>query len=174
MKQPFIILSGPKFSGKSALASQLAKRIKNGGQTVSGFFQRGVFENGEKIGYDLAPACGGLMEPIIRRGADGKWNFFPEAFEKAAELVTEADAIILDEIGPLEISGSGHNRALKKALDFSGAIIVVVRDSLADELVKYASGRTVEIVSFDPVKSKKAEDKIAGILNIKSENIVKQ
>ena len=171
MKRPFIILSGPKFSGKSLLAEMLATRLADDGFAVSGSVQRGVFENGVKIGFDLIPARGGTPEPIIRRCPDGKWNFISAAFQKAELMIQDADVVILDEIGPLELSGSGHAGALKKALASSSAVIAVVRDTLAGDLMKFAAGRRAAIVNFTPGNSETAAEEIVNIL--KKDYVVK-
>lgn len=132
-----ILITGPKFSGKSRFVEMLLPRLREAGFTPTGFFQRGVFDgSGVKIGYDLVNVENGLSIPLARRAVSvGSWEFDEQAFARATGMVSPAaDVCVLDEIGPLELSGGGHARTLKNALEEHADVILVVREELADEL----------------------------------------
>ncbi|HUT77178.1 MAG TPA: nucleoside-triphosphatase [Polyangia bacterium] len=130
-----ILLSGPKFSGKSRFVERLARELREAGVRVSGFFQRGVFDGaGNKIGYDLVDVAAGATRPLARiSGARDAWVFDDAAFaDAAANLDSEAELVIVDEAGPLELSGRGHRQTLERALDGRGPILLVVREELEE------------------------------------------
>jgi nucleoside-triphosphatase THEP1 len=153
-----ILLTGPVGAGKSRLVEALAHETG----CRSGFVQRGLFdEHGRKIGYDLVGLATGLVRPLARLSAAGDgWAFDDAAFEAAlAEIRDGSDLAIIDEIGPLELAGKGHARALDLALGSSKAVLCVVREELAAEVhgallarakvtaVPFAPGREREVAA---------------------------
>ena len=135
---PVILLRGPKFSGKSLFVERLAARLSGEGIRVTGFFQRGVFdEAGRKKGHDLVLLPNGESRPIARRsGKSDEWSFFDEAFALAAESIDEdAEVCVIDEIGRLELKREGHFRVFEHAMKLDMPLIIVVREKLADDVV---------------------------------------
>jgi nucleoside-triphosphatase THEP1 len=157
-----ILVVGPRFSGKSRFVENLLPKIRESGLRLAGFLQRGVFdETGVKIGYDLVSVEDDSAVTLARRSAlEGPWEFRDEAFEKAAGLVREdADVIILDEIGPLEISGGGHAETMHQALSTGAAVLIVVREELEEHFFKHMPDtRDVHVVHFSP----EAEESLSG------------
>ncbi len=75
----------------------------------------------------------------------GNYLFLNNAFDKARELLqkdfeSNFDWLIIDEIGSLELNGSGLepmvSNILKNSGSFKGSIILVVRESLIDAVIK--------------------------------------
>ena len=149
-----ILVSGPRFSGKSRFVEQLLPKLREKGLKLTGFFQRGVFDdNNLKTGYNLVSAENGTAVPLARRAGPGSpWEFDETAFERAREMITGgADVIIIDEAGPLELSGGGHARTLETALGMKSLILIVVREELAESLRRWLSGeREVTVLQFVP------------------------
>jgi nucleoside-triphosphatase THEP1 len=139
-----ILLIGPVFSGKSLFAERLVGALREDGLTITGFLQRGVFDaGGRKIGYDLVGLSSGAVRPIARRSDTGDgWLFADEAFEAALHEVREnADLVVIDELGHLELAGKGHTAAVDHALGSSSVLLVVVREALADRAAERLSPR---------------------------------
>jgi len=72
----------------------------------------------------------------------GRFQFSGEAFQKAHQTIVEhlskgLDYLVIDEIGPLELTGKGLDTALKMILHLAPSIvlILVVRESLVDDVV---------------------------------------
>ena len=164
-----IILSGPKFSGKSLFIEKLLPQLREKKLSLCGFYQRGMFnERGAKIGYDLVNAGDGTSLPLARRAQpDAPWEFEGEVFLHAAGMVSDgADLCILDEIGPLELSGGGHAKTLEAALEMSNCLIIVVREELADEFRLVLPGdRELFVVDFDSSEEARAARRILEILS---------
>lgn len=163
-----ILIVGPRFSGKSRFVENLLPRMRKAGLKLAGFLQRGVFdETGTKIGYDLVNVEDGSAVPLARRGTpEGPWEFHDEAFEKAAGLVREnADIIILDEIGPLELSGSGHAQTMRHALATSAAVIIVVRKELEKVIPELIPDtRDIHVMHFSPGTEEELSGQILSLL----------
>ncbi len=151
-----ILIAGPKFSGKSRFVEQILPKLREQGLEVTGFFQRGVFDaEGTKTGYDLVSAQDGSAFPLARRaGPDSYWKFDEKAFASTTEMVTgQADVCVLDEIGPLELSGRGHAAVLGAALRMRVPLIIVVREELLGELRRrLPADREATILHFMPGK----------------------
>jgi nucleoside-triphosphatase THEP1 len=183
-----ILLAGPRFSGKSRLAERLARELTAEGLRVSGFVQRGVFDGaGNKQGYDLVDLAANSCRPLARirpdrrhhasahapplrlpergpggevRGPEtGSWVFDEAAFAHAATMIEPgADLVIVDEVGPLELAGGGHLRALLDGLTAGARVLLVVREELAGEFAALLAPRAaVTRVRYDP----RTEDEIA-------------
>jgi nucleoside-triphosphatase THEP1 len=165
---PIIILSGPKFSGKSRFIERFITRIRNNGLVVGGFFQRGVFnESGEKVGYDLVGATDGSRTPIARAdGGTGRWKFIDGAFKRAAGMLPEnMQLCVMDEIGPLELSGKGHRAALEKVIEKSCALLIVVREELADEVRGIlGAGRKIVEIGYSPGEEHVISERLVRII----------
>ncbi len=165
---PVILMSGPKFSGKSRFIERLVARLNDKKIPVGGFFQRGMFRKpDEKIGYELVSASDGTAVPIARSGGEGvRWQFYMDAFEKAAGMFDGgADVFVIDEIGPLEVAGQGHRRTLQHALGKRVPLLVVVRSELADEARKIiGTSREIIEIQYSPENDKNISKQIIGML----------
>jgi len=76
----------------------------------------------------------------------GKYFFLNESFEWANKKIIESfhkspEWLIIDEIGKLELRRKGLHEAAKKIIEerltFNGKIILVIRDYLLDEVLKF-------------------------------------
>lgn len=163
-----ILVSGPKFSGKSAFVERLLPVLRARGLALTGFLQRGVFDkDGLKSGYNLVSVENGTSVSLARRAnPDSPWQFDEPAFARAAQMLDEsADVIILDEIGPLELSGGGHAQALQAALNMQVPLLIVVREELAEEFRHLWTHRDMVVLNFNPGSEEKLTRRILEILS---------
>ncbi len=73
----------------------------------------------------------------------GKYSFSMNSFSKAVDILSSGAYnkngwLVIDEIGPLEISGRGFDEALKEFLQNGSQnlkLILVVRDSIKDAVI---------------------------------------
>lgn len=129
-----IILSGEIQSGKTtALQKWLA------GKKAAGILSPIV--HGERMLYDIQQdQYISFQSPISTPEtiAVGRYHFYKKAFERANEILqqkTNADWLIVDEIGPLELKEQGFFPALKNIMDDPSInLLVVVRTSLVEEV----------------------------------------
>lgn len=89
----------------------------------------------------------------------GKFKFLSESFEWAElelqkSIDLNPDWIVIDEVGPLELTGKGFDDAIKKLTSNHSLnktnLILVVRDTLVDKVIKYYNWdrSSTQIVDF--------------------------
>lgn len=155
----FVILTGSVHSGKTTLLKQAAAGLNKRGFVVDGFLCISVWEHDQVLGYDLLPIKTGKKIPFIRLTGEKDWErigpffFVPQTLEKANYIIRqgiEADLLIVDEVGPLELQGKGLWPALQHILPHKQInILLVVRSGLLDAVLKAVSGDRDDIRIFN-------------------------
>jgi nucleoside-triphosphatase THEP1 len=155
-------------SGKSLFVERIVGALRCEGFAISGFLQRGVFgADGRKVGHDLVGISSGSCLPLARRSEPGEgWRFEDDAFEAAVgEVRVGADLVVIDEVGHLELAGKGHAAAVERALSSSAAVLIVVREALAEDATRWLSPRAdVNRVRFEPGEEEKILSEIRALL----------
>lgn len=152
----FILLTGPVHAGKTTACWKAIPGIRAAGFKVAGFVSPPLLAaNGDKVGIELMDLTTGKHQVFARvvesgeSGTVGVYRMSEEAVEwarkvLAAALLANADWVVVDEIGPLEMHhGAGFAFALEPLADplrIPNAI-VIVREALAAELAERV-GRT--------------------------------
>lgn len=76
----------------------------------------------------------------------GQFNFSQESFDWAEQEILKALEIkpawlILDEIGPIELQGMGHDKIIKQIFSYpelsSTKLLLVIRENLVNEVIAY-------------------------------------
>ena len=140
------IITGNRDAGKTRTAAHLAARLREDGARVGGIVSEARIEDGVKVGYSYVDLATGRRAEYARRKtappAPGELAFdlldegvaFGCSAIRAAVL-SGADALFVDEIGPLEMGGGGLWPAVLESMrTFNGRVILTVRPSLAEEL----------------------------------------
>ncbi len=84
----------------------------------------------------------------------GRFAFSKNGFEKAIQIIRDATRkegwLVIDEIGPLELSGEGFNDVLKEVLAIrKDKILLVVREGLVQKVKEHFKISAREINSID-------------------------
>lgn len=152
----FILLTGPSHVGKTTACWKALPGLRASGVKVAGFISPPLLdEHGVKTGIEMVDLTTGKRQTFARvvRGGEpttiGVYRLVDEAVEWArgvmsAALWANADWLVIDEIGPLELhEGQGFAFALEPLADPHRVpnAIVLVREYLADELAERL-GRT--------------------------------
>ena len=143
------IVFGTRGQGKTTLVRQYAADAVVTGRSVGGVVSPVVFEDGQRVGYDLIDLRTGSRRPLARVVAGpeetptiGVFRFDEAALSAGNAAIVSAvedglDVVAIDEVGPLELEGKGWAPALAFALRTCRAqqeLLVTVRASLLDEL----------------------------------------
>lgn len=139
------ILTGAVHSGKTTLLKGTIQVFKRKKLIVHGFLSVAVFRGSERIGYDLFDLKKEQSIPLIRREGKKDWQrvgsyfFLPSGLEEAQRIISRSknsDICVVDEIGPLELSGKGFWPALKPIL-FSPltSFLISVRKSILQDFL---------------------------------------
>ena len=169
------ILSGEKGSGKTSILQKLLPELKLKNLTVTGILQIGLWKDDLRYGYDILNIESGITIPLCRINAPdagitaGPFKFYPEAIQfgkNALKVSTVAhyDVAIIDEIGPLELSGSGWANSLNDILQsFSGTMIIVIRNSHINDIISKFQITPSAIWNSDEIAIKDSVDQITQV-----------
>lgn len=146
------ILTGGRGAGKSTWCAALAEDARARGLSVAGLLSRAIFDNDNlplaervKVRIDLVDLASDAARVLATPGdpdAEGhgmRWHFHDDTITWGNQVlasVSGADLVIIDELGPLELT---HGRGLTAGLAlldkcaYSCVAIVVVRPELLSQ-----------------------------------------
>ncbi|MBM4458971.1 MAG: hypothetical protein FJ011_14620 [Chloroflexi bacterium] len=152
----FILLTGKEHVGKTTACWKALPALRADGLRIAGFVSPPLLsETGAKVGIQMVNLTTGESQTLARVAAHGEpatvgqYRMADEASEwarrvLAAALLANADWIVVDEIGPWELHQDGGFAFALEPLGDPVRVpnaIVIVRESLADELAERV-GRT--------------------------------
>jgi nucleoside-triphosphatase THEP1 len=134
------ILTGPVHSGKTTLLKNTIPVLREKNFRVDGYLSDAIWKNEEFIGYDLIDLKDHRYHPFIRKQGQQDWQrigpfyFLPRTLDIAKKIIhrsKKADLCVVDEVGPLELTGKGVWPILKDILMIPKQdVLLVVRESL--------------------------------------------
>ncbi len=146
------LITGERSSGKSTLCYRLYRRAVELGNPICGVVSVAVYDSlQEKIGFDALNLDSQRSAPLARKDGTlvgSRWACYTFSDDVVNECVSSTvaaldngvDLLVLDEIGPLELTASRGFLPILKYLESSGLpseTYVVVRPSLAAELERF-------------------------------------
>jgi len=155
------ILTGPVHSGKTTLLKNVVRELKRQKYRIGGFLSEPIWKSEETVGYDLFDLREERSIPLIRRTGEKEWQkigayfFIPQGLAKAEKIILQekdVDILVVDEVGPLELSGKGFWPALKQVIFHPLNIyLVVIRINILEDFLSMLGKLKVKI--FD-IKNK--------------------
>ncbi len=153
------ILTGPVHSGKTTLLKKITLELKHQRFKVDGFLSESLWDNQKIIGYDLLDLREDKSCPFIRKAGEKDWDrigsfyFIPETLDLAKHIIKRAkkmDICVVDEVGPLELSGKGLWPALKEALSKSQPqYLLVVRITILKKFLSKIKREDVRVFDME-------------------------
>lgn len=141
---PLYALTGPRGAGKTTFCQKLIGLARAAGRDMAGLISPAVVEDGERIGFDVE-AVRTAERRILGRAvpapgleiALGRWFFSSATLDWGSHILATSgpcDALIVDEIGPLELlRDEGWTAALDALRNGVYRVaLVVVRPELLD------------------------------------------
>ena len=142
------IITGGMNSGKTSLALRMIKEMRESGMKPAGFISEAEYAEGSKNKYYIRDISGerrvlAVSKEPVHEGMEkydfSRFFFSQAAFDFARDLLRSsalsADAVFIDEMGPLELSGRGCFPAVYKLLQvYSGTVVIIIREHLLVEL----------------------------------------
>jgi nucleoside-triphosphatase len=162
-----VFLTGAPGAGKTTLIQRIHTHYKNKGLRIDGIITREVRENDQRTGFKITNLASGAEGWLARVGQGvgpriGKYNVVSEDLEVigvgALKKATEgrADLVLVDEIGPMEMTSGPFRDAIAKLLSQRGIVIATVKYGSHYPEVERAS-MTVESVSLEVSKGNRDE-----------------
>lgn len=142
-----VIITGEVHQGKTTLLLNLIEVLREGGWKTGGIVSRAVFEDHQRVGYDISDAGGGRTLPLSRKQGKnelriGDYFVKEEGLEFGYQLLSAAsghppDVLVVDEVGPWELTGNGWAPELSKLLMNDRLIMIwVVRKRILQQAIE--------------------------------------
>lgn len=140
-----LLVVGEPGSGKSSWCREYIDRRRESGSIVGGILCPAIEKHGQRIGSSAVDLLTGDEIPFSRLARHkfgggetvGDYSisrrgilFARTAIEKA--VANRCDVVVIDEVGPLELSGRGLMSAVELALASPADVLLVVRSSLRE------------------------------------------
>ncbi|MEM3012095.1 MAG: nucleoside-triphosphatase, partial [Candidatus Hadarchaeales archaeon] len=119
------LLTGRPGSGKSTVIGRTVSLLRGEGVRVGGIFCPELREGGERVGFEIRDLLTGEVGVLARVGLEGpgvgKYGVNLEALERIGgggirRALEEAEVVVVDEIGPMEVLSKGFREAVLQAL----------------------------------------------------------
>jgi nucleoside-triphosphatase len=144
-------VTGAPGVGKTTLIQRIHAHYKNKGLNVSGIITREVREGDQRIGFKISDLSSGAEGWLARVGDGvgpriGKYSVVSEDLEKIGvsalkkAMERPGGLVLVDEIGPMEMTSRPFRDALAKLLVNPGILIATVKYGSHYPEVERASG----------------------------------
>ncbi|MEW5951860.1 MAG: nucleoside-triphosphatase [Elusimicrobiota bacterium] len=140
-----VLISAPVGWGKTFLIKSLFAAAENKGINCGGFWAEKKNVNGIRNYYAFFPK---LKKEILLACVYGDGlSYFPYSFDKTLKYALkdfDKPFFFLDEIGPLELMGRGHNFLIENIKKkYGGIFLASCRNSLSQKVKKYIDAEIV-------------------------------
>jgi nucleoside-triphosphatase THEP1 len=163
---------GPVHSGKTTLLKNTILVLRKKNFSIDGYLSESVWENEEILGYNLFDLRDLRSFPFIRKQGQedgetiGPFSLLPETLEIAKKIIRRSpssDLCVVDEVGPLELTGRGVWPALKDVLRIPEQdILLVVRRSILKSFLQKIQRN--DFVVYDIEQEKTPSQMAASVL----------
>lgn len=137
-----ILFTGEKHCGKTTSLQKIIDKLKKENFGIAGFIAPSVYEGAFLSGFDLVDIQSRKSVNFARCKPENKiFIFGKEGLDFGnsvlqSEKTRQADLIIIDEYGPLEIEGGGWRNSVDSLIGSTNAIILLVVRKKSIEKVK--------------------------------------
>ncbi len=142
------LITGPSGAGKTARLTELYRELKREHPSwrFGGFLAPARYAGGEPVAYSLHCLHDGSRLPLVDRRPVfdrslpvGRFFVNARLFDRCTGLLLDRlrdlDVLFIDEAGPLELSGGGWDRLIRRAIAQPRLrIFMAVRDKLAAQI----------------------------------------
>ncbi|HNW58670.1 MAG TPA: nucleoside-triphosphatase [bacterium] len=139
------LVVGRPDSGKTAWLDAVVQRARSRGLQAEGLLSRGIRNNGRKSGFFLEDVASGERRLLAQERPDsertlfyGRFYFAPATFawgNAVLQACAGTGTVVIDECGPLELSGAGLWPGIRFLLRHHvGPILIAVRPGLQTEV----------------------------------------
>ncbi len=152
-----VFLTGIPGVGKSTVARKVAEKMKLDGSKVGGMTSGDLRSGSSRIGFeirDLQTGATGVLAHVNQATGPriGKYRVNSQDLDKIGteailSAVKHADLIVIDEVGPMELTSARFKEAVQAALVCGKPVLGTVHRNAQDPLVRtIKSGAGIDVV----------------------------
>jgi len=140
-----IFVTGQPGIGKTSVLLRSVNGLKNRGYEIGGMISRGVREGGVRVGFEIMDFSTGQRGwlahinqptgPKISKYRVNLTDLDAIGVSSILDAVRNADVIIVDEIGPMELFSSAFRDAVVQAVESNKPVLGTIHFGLRDSLV---------------------------------------
>lgn len=140
------LLTGPPGIGKSTVVSRVIYQVRSKGFGVGGCLTKETRKGRERVGFTIVDLLSGVsgalastegsLGPRVGRyrvNVRGLAEIGGGALRAAA---AQADLIVIDEIGPMELTSAEFRRGVEACLESGKPVLAVVHEMMKDPLIE--------------------------------------
>jgi nucleoside-triphosphatase THEP1 len=178
-KPQIVIITGELHEGKTTYAKTIIDKLHNQGFKIGGFLSLGLLEDGDRTGFDLFDIETKQQVVLCRKTQNDDWlkyghyYFDPDGLSKGKEILSMArlsdkQAVIIDEIGPLELGNQGWCDSIENICRNSSIPqIWIVRKSLVPKIIKKWNIGNIFICKINEDSIADVQELLTAIINSK-------
>jgi iron complex transport system ATP-binding protein len=176
-KPQIVIITGELHEGKTTYAKRIIDKLQNQDFKIGGFLSLGLQEDGDRTGFDLFDIETKQKVVLCRKTQNNDWlkyghyYFDPDGLSKGNEILSiirlsDKQAVIIDEIGPLELGDQGWCESIENiCLNSSIPQIWIVRKSLVPKVIKKWNVGNIYICKISEDSIADVQELLIGIIN---------
>jgi nucleoside-triphosphatase THEP1 len=138
-----VVITGERGAGKTTLAAAVVERLRAAGLRVGGILAPGTYRDGRRHSFEVVALASGERRPLSARDPEPGWIeeqcFWVDpagyALGNAALGAGDADVVVVDEVGPWELAGSGWAARLDVLAAGDVSLLLVVRGKCLFDVV---------------------------------------
>lgn len=146
-----LLITGRPGIGKTTVLLNAANELQNKGFRVGGMLSRDIREKGSRMGFEIVNFTSGqrgwlahVNQPSGPQVSKYRVNLndLDQIGVKAIKsALKEAEVVVIDEIGPMELFSSAFKQAIKDAIDSRKLVLGVIHHSAHDPVINSVKNR---------------------------------
>jgi len=175
-KNKIYIISGDTRSGKTTFLKAVISNLKqiNPAYKIGGIIATGIDKNGERFGFEIEELSSGKkfvlasQEMLDHSEKTGRFYFSRQVLKVANELIInklyDINLLVIDEVGYMELKGSGWFESIEKAMQQEDlTMILVVRKRILEQVLQLWQDHYIEVIDIADYQPENLVSKITNL-----------